>query len=69
MFIYSHYSVIFHLIYKHVLQMGAVEVNESRAFYENKNEISVDFQGFILKVINACRRNIVNAVKSVSIQI
>lgn len=44
MFIYSHYSVTFHLIYKHVLQMGAVEVNESRAFYENKNEISIDFK-------------------------
>lgn len=24
--------------------MGAVEVNESRAFYENKNEISIDFK-------------------------
>jgi len=38
--------------------MSAVEVNGSRAFYENRNEISIVFQWFILKVINACRRNI-----------
>lgn len=64
---HSRQAVTFHLIYKHVLQVGAVEVNGSRVFHEIRNEISIAFQGFTLKVINACQRNIVSAIMSVDL--
>lgn len=45
------------IIYKHVLQVGTIEVSGSRVVDENRSEISIALQGCILKVVNACRRN------------
>lgn len=59
MSIYSHYPcyIAAKSIYKHVLQEGTVEVSGSKVVHENRNKISIAFQGHILKVVNACTRN------------